>query len=106
MKCQKLTRGVALIFLAPFIGYTTAALTNNKIHMNYGQLGIAIVSPISKLVAYVTVALHPPWPVIVVVLMFSGFGNGLQDSGWNACKFSSSVLSGSADVGGHEMSLC
>lgn len=76
----------ALIFLAPFVGYTTAAVLNNRIHMNYGQLGIAVIAPISKLIAYITAALHPPWPVIVVVLIFSGFGNGLQDSGWNACK--------------------
>lgn len=29
-------------------------------------------------------ALHPPFPVLPVVLVFAGFGNGIEDSAWNA----------------------
>ena len=42
---------VALIFLAPFIGYTIAAFLNNSIHMHFGQRGIAIIAPSSKIIA-------------------------------------------------------
>ncbi len=29
-------------------------------------------------------ALHPPYPALPVVLLFTGFGNGIEDSAWNA----------------------
>lgn len=74
----------ALIFLAPFLGYTTAALLNNKIHMRFGQVGVAVIAPSAKLIAYVSICVHPPYPVIPIVLTFAGFGSGLQDAAWNA----------------------
>ena len=30
------------------------------------------------------IALHPPYPVLVVVFILAGFGNGLEDAAWNA----------------------
>lgn len=38
---------VSLGFLAPFIGYTFAAFLNDKIHMRFGQLGVAISTDMS-----------------------------------------------------------
>jgi len=32
---------VSLLFLSPFLGYTLAAVLNNKIHMRFGQLGVS-----------------------------------------------------------------
>ena len=29
-------------------------------------------------------ALHPPYPVLVVAFMIAGYGNGLTDAAWNA----------------------
>jgi hypothetical protein len=75
---------VSLIFLAPFFGYTAAALLNNRIHMQFGQVGIAAIAPCCKAIAYVTICVHPPYPVIPIVLVFAGFGNGLEDAAWNA----------------------
>lgn len=34
--------------------------------------------------AYVVASVHPPWPVVVIFLMFAGLGNGLEDGAWNA----------------------
>lgn len=34
--------------------------------------------------AYVVIAVHPPYPVLVVVFAIAGFGNGLEDAAWNA----------------------
>jgi fucose permease len=42
------------------------------------------MAPISKMIAYVVVCVHPPYPAAVVFYMFAGFGNGLEDSAWNA----------------------
>lgn len=28
------------------------------------------------------ICVHPPYPVLVVVFILAGFGNGLGDSGW------------------------
>lgn len=61
-----------------------AALSSNLIHHHLGQRGIAIVAPLSRLVGYAIISLHPPYAVLPVVLVFPGFGNGLEDSAWNA----------------------
>lgn len=75
---------VACIFLSPFAGYTLSAFLINKIHMRYGQVGIAVIGPMCKLVAYVVTCVHPPWPVIPIIFVLTGFGNGLEDGAWNA----------------------
>ncbi|KAF2461202.1 major facilitator superfamily domain-containing protein [Lineolata rhizophorae] len=75
---------IALAFLSPLVGYTLSALLNNWIHLTFGQRGVAIIGPGLHAVAYVLVAIHPPWPVLVVVFMLAGFGNGLLDAAWNA----------------------
>ncbi|KAK5132423.1 hypothetical protein LTR08_009106 [Meristemomyces frigidus] len=75
---------VSLIFLSPFVGYSAAALLNNTIHLRLGQRGIAFLGPLSHIIAYLVIALHPPYPVLVVVFILAGLGNGLEDSAWNA----------------------
>jgi hypothetical protein len=61
-----------------------AAFLNNQIHMRFGQRGIATAAPCCKIIAYVIICLHPPYPVIIVISILSGFGNGLEDGGFNA----------------------
>ncbi|KAI4639336.1 uncharacterized protein J4E78_010969 [Alternaria triticimaculans] len=75
---------VSLVFLSPMGGYISAALLNNWLHIHFGQRGIAFLGPVFHLVAYVGIALHPPYPVLVVLFIFSGFGNGIEDAAWNA----------------------
>ncbi|TQN68589.1 Bypass of stop codon protein 6 [Colletotrichum shisoi] len=71
---------VSLIFLTPFAGYSVAAFTNARIHQKFGQRGVAIMAPLCHVVTYVVLALHPPYPVLVVANAISGFGNGLTDA--------------------------
>ncbi|KAF2764977.1 MFS general substrate transporter [Teratosphaeria nubilosa] len=75
---------VSLIFLSPFVGYNIAAILNNTVHMNLGQRGVALLGPLCHLIAYVVIAVHPPYPVLVIVFILAGLGNGFEDSGWNA----------------------
>ncbi|KAL2832503.1 major facilitator superfamily domain-containing protein [Aspergillus cavernicola] len=75
---------VSLVFLSPIAGYTLAALTNNTLHHTLGRRGIAFLSPLCHLLAYIVNCLHPPYPVLVVSFIFAGLGNGLADSAWNA----------------------
>lgn len=75
---------ISLVFLAPVVGYVTSAFMLNQIHVRFGQRGIAIMGPGSHLIAYIIVCVHPPYPVLVIVLILAGFGNGLQDGAWNA----------------------
>jgi fucose permease len=72
------------VFLSPFAGYTLAAITNNAMHSKFGQRGVAIVGPSCHLVSYIVLALHPPYPVLVVMFLLIGFGNGLIDAAWSA----------------------
>jgi fucose permease len=71
---------VSLIFLTPFLGYSAAAFTNARIHMRWGQRGVAIMAPICHLITFAVLAAHPPYPVLVVFNVISGFGNGLTDA--------------------------
>ena len=75
---------VSLVFLSPIVGYVCSALSNNAIHMRFGQRGVAIIMSGSHLIAYLVISQHPPYPVLVVVFILAGFGNGLGDAGWNA----------------------
>lgn len=75
---------VSLIFLSPFVGYTASALMNNYLHGAVGQRGVAIISSTCHTIAFVMMAAHPPYPVLVIAFMIAGFGNGLTDAAWNA----------------------
>ncbi|ORY61539.1 major facilitator superfamily domain-containing protein [Pseudomassariella vexata] len=75
---------VSLIFLSPFVGYTVSAFMNNYIHFSVGQRGVAFIAAGCHLVAYLVIALHPPYPVLVIAFMVAGYGNGLADAAWNA----------------------
>jgi MFS family permease len=48
--------------------------------MKFGQRGVAIMAPICHLITFIALALHPPYPVLVVCNIMSGFGNGLTDA--------------------------
>ncbi|KAI2636662.1 putative MFS transporter [Xylaria nigripes] len=75
---------ISLIFLSPFIGYTTAAFLNNQLHLRVGRRGVAFVASCSHLVAYVIIAVHPPYPVLIVAFALAGFGSGISEAAWNA----------------------
>src|SRR4030088_2042131 len=75
---------VSLIFLSPFAGYTMAAFLNNMVHVKFGQRGVAVVGPACHLISYIVLAAHPPYPVLVVIFILVGFGNGLIDAAWCA----------------------
>ncbi|KAF9877938.1 MFS transporter [Colletotrichum karsti] len=75
---------VSLVFLSPFVGYVLSALLNNWIHLKAGQRGIAIIASTCHIAAYVVISQHPPYPVLVVVYILAGFGNGISDAAWNA----------------------
>ncbi|GAW26088.1 putative major facilitator superfamily general substrate transporter [Rosellinia necatrix] len=75
---------ISLVFLSPFAGYTVAAVLNNTFHTRLGRRGVALVASCSHLAAYIVIAAHPPYPVLVVAFALAGFGNGIADAGWNA----------------------
>ncbi|KAI0444222.1 putative MFS transporter [Xylaria telfairii] len=75
---------VSLIFLSPFVGYTVAAVLNNYFHTRLGRRGVALIASWSHIVAYIIIAVHPPYPVLVLAFALAGFGNGVTDAGWNA----------------------
>jgi len=74
---------ISLVFLSPLVGYTASALLNNSIHLKFGQRGVAVIAPTCHLIAYIVIAVHPPYPVLVIIFMLAGFGNGLADAAWS-----------------------
>lgn len=75
---------VSLIFLSPFVGYIASALLNNHLHLKYGQRGIAIVGSTSHLAAYIIIAMHPPFIVLIFAFILAGLGNAVNASAWSA----------------------
>lgn len=75
---------MSLVFLSPFVGYVASALLNNHLHLKFGQRGIAVLGALSHLAAYIIIATHPPFAVLVIAFMLAGFGNGINDAAWNA----------------------
>ncbi|KAI0382291.1 MFS general substrate transporter [Hypomontagnella monticulosa] len=75
---------VSVVFLSPFVGYTAAAFLNNTIHLKTGQRGVAFLCSSCHLASYIIIAVHPPYPVLVIAFMLAGFGNGIADAAWNA----------------------
>ena len=75
---------ISLVFLSPFVGYLVSAFVVNQIHMTFGQRGIAILGPGVRLIAYIVISQHPPYPVLVIFFILAAFGVGLEDGAWNA----------------------
>ncbi|RYP31528.1 hypothetical protein DL767_005706 [Monosporascus sp. MG133] len=75
---------VSLLFLSPFVGYTIAAFLNDWLHRTAGQRGVGFLCSLCHLAAYVIIACHPPYPVLVVAFILAGFGNGVADAAFNA----------------------
>ncbi|CAM1509213.1 Fc.00g029520.m01.CDS01 [Cosmosporella sp. VM-42] len=75
---------VSTLFIVPFVAYLAAGLSNNWIHYTVGRRGVAFIGPVCRLIGYIPMALHPPFPVLPCALIFAGFGNGIEDSGYNA----------------------
>ncbi|RYP15743.1 hypothetical protein DL765_005518 [Monosporascus sp. GIB2] len=76
---------VSLVFLSPFVGYAIASAVNNLVHVHFGQRGVAFMAPLCHFVPYLIFSFHPPYPVMVVMYIFVGMGNGLADAAW--CAF-------------------
>lgn len=72
------------MFLSPFVGYVSSAFLNNYLHHKVGQRGVAIVGSGSHVAAYIIIAAHPPYAVLVFAFILAGFGNGVADAAWNA----------------------
>ena len=72
------------MFLAPFVGYTFSAILINRIHVHFGRFGVAVISPVCKIIAYAITCVAPPYPVIPVIFVLVGFACGLEDGAWNA----------------------
>ena len=72
------------MFFTPLVGYLLAASFNSVLHRRFGQRGIALTCSSLRLVAYIIIAVHPPFPVIVCVYVLIGFGHGLANAAWNA----------------------
>lgn len=75
---------VSLIFLVGPIGYIAAASSNAAIHHHFGQRGIACAAPVLHLLSSVVLALHPPFPLLLVAFAGVGLGSAWLDGSWCA----------------------
>lgn len=97
---------VSLVFLSPFLGSTSSALLNNWVHEHFGRRGVALVAASGHIIAYTIVgfaplsigtflqnhptnfrqqiALHPPFPVVVIAFILAQFAGDIGNAGWSA----------------------
>lgn len=73
-----------MVFLFPCLGYIAAALVNNWIHARFGQRGVALLGSGFHIIAYVVSTQHPSYPILIVLFVLAGLGNGVLDAAWNA----------------------
>ncbi|KAK5996926.1 Bypass of stop codon 6-like protein [Cladobotryum mycophilum] len=75
---------ISLIFLSPMVGCVVASFTSNRLHAKAGRRGVAALSTGSYAAAYLGLSLHPPFGVVVALLILTGFGSGLMNGSWNS----------------------
>ncbi|CCF37872.1 MFS transporter [Colletotrichum higginsianum] len=97
---------VSAIFLVGPVGYCLASSLSNRVHLRFGQRGIAVLGPACHLLYAVTGALHPPFPVFLLATGVGSLGVGLLDGSWCAwvaglesANTLSGILHGSFSVG-------
>lgn len=75
---------VSLIFLSPMVGCVLASFTSNRLHAIAGRRGVALMSTGAYVLAYLGLSQHPPFGVVVFLLVLTGFGSGLMNGSWNS----------------------
>lgn len=75
---------VSLIFLGPMLGCIIAAFTSNRLHEMYGRRGVAALATISYTISYIGMSLHPPFGIVIPLLVLTGYGSGLMNGSWNS----------------------
>ncbi|KAL7795112.1 major facilitator superfamily domain-containing protein [Trichoderma ceciliae] len=75
---------VSLIFLSPMVGCVLASFTSNRLHEVAGRRGVAAMSTGAYILAYLGLSQHPPFAVVVCLLILTGFGSGLMNGSWNS----------------------
>ncbi|RAL11480.1 MFS transporter [Aspergillus homomorphus CBS 101889] len=74
---------ISLVFLSPFAGYTISAVLSHLVHQRLGRRGVAILGAGCHLLPFIVIAIHPPFPVLVIMYMLIGLGSGIQSAAWN-----------------------
>nr|QFR37136.1 MFS transporter [Cyberlindnera americana] len=80
---------VTTIFMVGFLGYTTAAFVNEKLHSKFGRRGVLLIGCLGPIITYAINSTHDSLPLFVSVYIIVGFGNGLVGNAVNV--FLSSV---------------
>lgn len=75
---------VSLIFLSPMVGCVLASFTSNRLHAVAGRRGVAATATGAYILAYLGLSQHPPFAVVVCLLVLTGFGSGLMNGSWNS----------------------
>ncbi|KAL9489630.1 hypothetical protein ACSS6W_001907 [Trichoderma asperelloides] len=75
---------ISLIFLSPMIGCVLASFTSNRLHAVAGRRGVAATATGAYMLAYIGLSQHPPFVVVVCLLVLTGFGSGLMNGSWNS----------------------
>ncbi|KAL5088250.1 hypothetical protein Trisim1_006702 [Trichoderma cf. simile WF8] len=75
---------VSLMFLSPMVGCVLASFTSNRLHAIAGRRGVALTATGAYVLAYLGISQHPPFPVVVCLLVLTGFGSGLMNGSWNS----------------------
>ncbi|PTB67635.1 MFS general substrate transporter [Trichoderma citrinoviride] len=88
---------VSLIFLSPMVGCVLASFASNRLHAIAGRRGVALTATGAYVLAYLGLSQHPPFPVVVFLLVLTGFGSGLMNGSWNS--WVGGLVSGSTLLG-------
>ncbi|KAK8129431.1 hypothetical protein PG999_001811 [Apiospora kogelbergensis] len=88
---------VSLLFLAAPVGYLAAAQLNRHVHLRHGRRGIAVAGPLLHVAMAAAVALHPPFPVVLLAWIVGSLGHGVVDG--PVCAWAGDLENASAASG-------
>lgn len=74
---------VAFIFPAGVLGYLCATASVSASSSRYGQRGVAICTPVVRLLAALLLVMSPPFGIVLLAYVLLGLGTGLTDTAWN-----------------------
>lgn len=73
----------AFIFPAGLLGYLVATAVVGVIRSHHGHRGIAVLAPLTRIVAALLIASRPAFVALLICFSLFSFGSGLTDIAWN-----------------------
>ncbi|ODV74146.1 MFS transporter [Cyberlindnera jadinii NRRL Y-1542] len=71
---------VSIVFMLQFLGYSSSALSNEKLHWHCGRFGVMTIATLLLAMSFLIISITEYLPLYIGLHLFYGMGMGLLDS--------------------------